>query len=321
MNHGCVFYKLFLRAFPRHFRADSVYAHYPMVIPPENAKILKDLKRDHLFSWDRPVRGPEKVCVRSCGAAKTVLGDTTAYRPSCGEGQASVLGETGRMKTSDREKMDGILYPEGWKKEVKTFYATVSERLLAQKSYKLAGRTQVDLVRDVGNLSHAHFAARLFSLPLKTSENPRGVISEEELYTSLSCVYAATHFDLDPAESFPKIQVAREAAEKLGGIIEGNVKLGKLGLGFARRGGKHDALAGLGDVVKKLGRMGKSGEVARGMILPAAAEMVPTQAEMVSLYTPSLPLSPPFLSPPFLYLPFPPPPSFSPSHFSVKSSS
>ena len=31
INQGCVFYKLFLRAFPNHFKPDSVYAHYPMV--------------------------------------------------------------------------------------------------------------------------------------------------------------------------------------------------------------------------------------------------------------------------------------------------
>ena len=30
LNQGCVFYKLFIRAFPNHFKGDSVYAHYPM---------------------------------------------------------------------------------------------------------------------------------------------------------------------------------------------------------------------------------------------------------------------------------------------------
>lgn len=30
VNQGCVFYKLFIRAFPNHFKYNSVYAHYPM---------------------------------------------------------------------------------------------------------------------------------------------------------------------------------------------------------------------------------------------------------------------------------------------------
>ena len=47
VDYGHVFYKLFLRAFPHHFRANSVYAHYPLVIPGENQKIHYDLGVDH----------------------------------------------------------------------------------------------------------------------------------------------------------------------------------------------------------------------------------------------------------------------------------
>ena len=32
LNQGCVFYKLMLRAFPNHFKPDSIYAHYPMTV-------------------------------------------------------------------------------------------------------------------------------------------------------------------------------------------------------------------------------------------------------------------------------------------------
>lgn len=33
LRTNSVIYKLFLRAFPNHFKANSVYAHYPMTIP------------------------------------------------------------------------------------------------------------------------------------------------------------------------------------------------------------------------------------------------------------------------------------------------
>ena len=33
INHGCVFYKLVLNAFPNHFTKNSIYAHYPLVVP------------------------------------------------------------------------------------------------------------------------------------------------------------------------------------------------------------------------------------------------------------------------------------------------
>jgi hypothetical protein len=38
--HGCVNYKLLLRAFPKHFKLNSICAMYPLTIPPENRKIL-----------------------------------------------------------------------------------------------------------------------------------------------------------------------------------------------------------------------------------------------------------------------------------------
>ena len=33
LTFDSVFYKLCLRAFPNHFKGNSVYAHYPMTIP------------------------------------------------------------------------------------------------------------------------------------------------------------------------------------------------------------------------------------------------------------------------------------------------
>lgn len=71
-NLDSVMYKLFLRAFPNHFKGNSIYAHYPMTIPrqvlgphivinvlisySENTKIMRSLGRESQYSWDRPQR-------------------------------------------------------------------------------------------------------------------------------------------------------------------------------------------------------------------------------------------------------------------------
>ena len=301
LNHGCVFYKLFLRAFPNHFRADSVYAHYPMVIPSENAKILRNIKRDHLFNFDPPAYTPPRVDITSYAAARHVLENQDRYRVTWGEGFTAVFGEPGSrfMLSGDtdahaaqRKLMGSLLYRDGWKADVKAFYARVSEKLLAGKNYTMAGRTQVDVVRDVGNMAHVHFAARVFALPLKSAENPRGVVSEQELYQALAVCFTAVFFDMDRMKSFPLVQAARAAAEKLGGIIEGNVKLAKFGLPlpYVRKAAKHDALAAYGaDLIKKLSKGMSSSDAAFGLILPTAAAMVPNQAQVVSPPLSSLP--------------------------------
>lgn len=58
VNQGCVLYRLFMRAFPDYFKPNSIYAHYPMTIPSENKKILRDLGRDNQYSWDKPTKIP-----------------------------------------------------------------------------------------------------------------------------------------------------------------------------------------------------------------------------------------------------------------------
>ncbi|KPM41065.1 Linoleate 10R-lipoxygenase [Neonectria ditissima] len=291
VNHGCVFYKLFLRAFPAHFRPDSVYAHYPMVTPDENRTILTGLRRADRFDFGRPGFCAPRVAVTSLGGAAHVLARPDRYRASWASGLAHLMGETRPAEDNDpkadaeqRKAMDALLYRDDWKARVKAFYSMVAERLLAEKSYALGGRPHVDVVRDVGNLAHTHFVARVFNLPLKTGENPRGVYSEQELYAALVDIFAAVFLDVDPAASFPLRQKAKAAAAQLGRVVETNVKLATtLGVGglFTKQD-KNDPLAVYGvNVAKGLKKAGMSAsEITWGQILPTAGAMVPNQAQV-----------------------------------------
>lgn len=91
------------------------------------------------------------------------------------------------INLKSRELMGQALYRNRWDQEVRAFYEKITIQLLHEKSYKLAGVNQVDIVRDVGNLANVHFAAEVFALPLKTEHNPRGIYSETELYTVMAC--------------------------------------------------------------------------------------------------------------------------------------
>ncbi|KAH8904704.1 linoleate diol synthase [Coniochaeta sp. PMI_546] len=294
VNHGCLFYKLFLNAFPRHFKGDSVYAHYPMVIPAENHKILTDLKRVHLFDFSRPTFTTPRVNITSYGGAKHVLENQDKYKSVWGEGFTFLMGRSGSkfMLSGDspfhagqRKCMAGLLYRDGWKTHIKTFYKQISEQLLAEKSYKLAGQTHVDIVRDVGNIAHVHFAARMLNLPLKTKDNPKGIYSEQELYTVLALIFVAIFFDIDPTKSFPLRQAAKTVAQQLGKLIETNVKIAA---GFGLKGlftgspAKGDPLSAYGvNLIKGLANSGLgTSDIAWSQILPTAGAMVPNQAEV-----------------------------------------
>ncbi|GAB0138710.1 hypothetical protein EsDP_00006936 [Epichloe bromicola] len=294
VNHGCVFYKLFIRAFPNHFRYNSVYAHYPMVTPSENHKILTNLKRLDRFDFSRPVYASPEVRLSSYSAAKYILSNDDKYNLAWEEGFKNLTGSAGSKlflsggnsaHVEQRSNLQALLRKDGLMASIKSFYARITERLLVEKSFKVAGKSQVDIVRDVGNLAHTHFVARLFNLPLKSTENPKGVVSEHELHRTLSVIFVCIFLDIDPVKSFPLRQQAKELTERLAGIIETNVKLAKtLGMRglYTGAAAKRDPLSQYGvDLVKSLSKTGLgTHDITWGQILPTAAGLVPNQGHL-----------------------------------------
>ena len=289
LNHGCVFYKLFLKAFPNHFKGDSVYAHYPMVIPPENRKILTNLKRVDKFSFDRPGRRSAQVYVTSHSVAKYVIASQNKYNVTRQDGLEFILGQSGRgspLQAIETGPLRGLIYKDGWKEAVRAFYSKTTERLLAEKSYKLAGKPEVDVVRDVGNVAHTHFVASLFNLPLKDKGNPRGIFSEQELYKNLALIAICMFSDVDTVREFPLHQAAKETTSKLGQVIETNVKLTtSLGMGgLYTSKSRNDLLPNYGvNLIKGLSKAGlKPSDMTWAQIIPTAAAIVPTEGQLVS---------------------------------------
>lgn len=286
VNHGCVFYKLFLRAFPHHFGRDSVYAHYPMVTPTENRSILASLGRADSFSFERPRRRAPVVNVTSLAGATHVLGRRDTYRVDWQRGLDDLVGRPLGVspQAADTKHLEALLFRGNWKAAMRAFYAATAERLLQDKTHRIAGRAQCDVVRDVGNLAHTHFAARLFNLPLKAADNQRGVFSEQELYATLATVSVAVLHDLDAVQSFSLRARAKELVSRLGSIVETNVRLATtLGIGglFTAKA-KDDGLAAYGvKLVKGLAKGGlKAHEITWGHILPTAAALVPNEARL-----------------------------------------
>ena len=233
VEQGCCFYKLFLRAFPNHFKPNSIYAHQPMTIPSENRKIMKNLGRENQYSYDRPARMPGRVVIQSYRGVRQVIEDPGRFKVPWSEGFGYVYGKGGEnfMLSGDspfykkqRETMSACLYHDEWHKHIKSFYEYITLRLMKEKSVDVAGIHQIDMTRDVGNLAHVHFAANIFALPLKTTENPRGVFSEYELHLILILMFTLIFFDVDPTKSFELALGTRGATLQLGKLVEANVK-------------------------------------------------------------------------------------------------
>lgn len=240
VDNGCVFYKLILRAFPNSFAPNSVYAHYPMTIPSEMKTVLKDLNKASKYNFDKPGDITPLQMVFSHAAAIQITENQDAFKVTWGEAMEFLMGPAAKnfMLAGDakpnaqsRELMEKAIYmggtsrgiPKGnekWLQEVRKFYEETTLKLLKQKSYKLGKTNQVDIIRDVGNLAHVHFAAEMFSLPLKTEEYPHGVFTEHEMYLIMAAVFICIFFDVDPPHSFQLRNQARAATQQLGNLIQ-----------------------------------------------------------------------------------------------------
>ena len=145
-----------------------------------------------------------------------------------------------------------------------------------------------DPVCSVGNLAQVHFAANVFSLPLKTEEHPRGVYSEQELYMVLAVIFTTIFFDVDPSKSFPLRQAAKAVTQQLGKLVEANVKMVNMtGWIAGIVDGMHQHHSPLTDYgVHMVRRLLESGMDVSGVvwsqILPTAGAMVANQAQAVS---------------------------------------
>ncbi|WEW59149.1 hypothetical protein PRK78_004618 [Emydomyces testavorans] len=295
VNQGCMFYKLILRSFPNHFKPDSIYAHYPMTIPSENKKIFENLGRETHYSWDKPAFIPPRVNLTSYLGAKSILENAQDFRVTWGEATGFLFGNEGLnfMLSGDspkhakqRQMMGRALYQEQWKQQVKEFYEDITIKLINQKSCKIGGINQVDITRDVGNLAHVHFASNIFSLPLKTETNPRGIYSEHEMFMIMCLIFTCIFFDLDPAKSFPLRQAARTVAQQLGKIVEAHIKSVKATTfisGVMDRFRKNDtALKDYGiHMIRRLLASGLTvSEITWSQVMPTAGAMIPNQAQV-----------------------------------------
>ena len=236
-----MFYKLILRGLPNHFKGNSIFAHYPFVIPEENLKILKSLSRADRYSWDLPARKPELIVIKSYAACKKILEDKANWKVTWGEAIIFLVSKTDEDHGTDfclsgdnspnlqsRQLIMKGMYPKDWEEEVGNFFGQTTTQLLELYSYKYSSNSkafgQVDIVRDVANLVNCRFAASVFNLPIKTAEHPRGVYTEQELYQILSAIFISIFSDGDVAKNFQIKQGARHAAQQLGELVFLNAK-------------------------------------------------------------------------------------------------
>lgn len=271
VNGGHVMHKLIFRAFPNHFVNNSIYAHFPLVTPPENEKILESLGTRSQYSWEAPRAHPPPVMIKSHKACTQILSDNKSFKVVWGEAITSLTRNddvpgiganfclSGDRTTNrcNRDFVQKCLYPNKWEDDVKVFLTATSVRLMRENGYPVSKtpeeRTyEVDIVRDIIALATTHFSAALWSLPIKTEACPHGIYTEQQLYNVLLAGFAAIFFDADIANSHKLRSQSRLLAQQLGRVMALKARLLNAGDGI---------VSAMLDTVKEsltaIGHMGK----------------------------------------------------------------
>ncbi|KAL8322459.1 hypothetical protein RB597_008274 [Gaeumannomyces tritici] len=254
VDWGHVTYKLFFRAFPNHFLPNSVYAHFPFVVPSENKLILEGLGAANKYSWDPPKARAPIQFIRSHKAVLEVLSNQKDYKVTWGPAikmlggdpaaSFALAGDEPANAASRHHVITALTAPKQWRDEVRRFYEVTTRDLLRRHGAPVHGvgagpRThEVDVIRDVIGLAHARFMASLFSLPLKEEGKEEGAYGEHELYRSLVTIFAAIFWDSDVCNSLKLHQASKAAADKMGALIAEHVRKMEAGTGFLGALGK-----------------------------------------------------------------------------------
>ncbi|KAK0335375.1 hypothetical protein LTR59_009053 [Friedmanniomyces endolithicus] len=224
------------RALPNNYDPASVYAHYPMTVPHGTdgmAEVLKKLGKAHRYTdlVDGPAPRSQRTVIYSYDAVAKVLKDTDRFiiAPSKAvEDLVGIASSASAKNVSSQKLIQDALYPDKWQEAVRTYFEKTTTQLLQQKSYTLAGTRYVDIIRDVGNLVPIHFVSEIFSLPLKTEAFPRGILTEQQLYTVFAAIATAAS-STDLQQTFPLRQQASDTTHLLRDFVKGLLHVVKVG--------------------------------------------------------------------------------------------
>lgn len=296
---GGVMHKLLMRAFPNFYRANSVYAMFPFVVPSKNEEILTRLGIAEDYSFTRPSFLKLPSPVLSWGGVVSVLSDKVKYKVPWGNhiraltGHKYMLGGDTEVDAQQREFVQTAMYqPTHGLDEVRQFYEKITTNLIHNQCHRMRHSYQLDAVKHVGNISHAQFVAHMFHIPTGTGKND--ILSDQQLYDVLALLFAYVFSDLDTASSLALRETAAEGTQKLGLLIQQVVEDAKGGHAVSLRAllGSAPAEKVLKEygthMIQRLFDGGKSVDEVTWTIIPTAAAAVATQAQgfaqMLDLY-------------------------------------
>lgn len=231
--YGGVLPTLLFNGLPGAWIGTSPHVLLPFYTPEAAKGILKGNKVLEQYDLERPANDMEVIGIFSQAGCKAVFEDRENFRVmyqkairQCTDNHDFLIGWDEEKKHDTRSNiLHKVFFEDGFEANVTKFFSTNVAKLIKQSSLKYSGtRRSIDIVRDVTNVTPILWLAERFALPLKTKEQPHGVITIPEAFGIYLILFMFQSFNIIPVNEWTLRDAATKAAPILRGIFEAHLK-------------------------------------------------------------------------------------------------
>lgn len=224
---------LLFNGLPGDFTGTSPYALLPFYTPEAVKGILKGNKVLEKYDLARPASGMDIISIQTQEGCKRVLEDRDDFLVmyqaairNCTNGHDFMIGWDDAKRHDERSNiLDKVFFEEGFEKNVSEFFSTNVNKLIEKNSLSFTkGRRSIDIVRDVTNITPILWLADRFAIPLKTQEQPYGLMSVFEAFGAYLSVFLYQSFNIIPVNEWALREAAVGAAAALRPVFETHLK-------------------------------------------------------------------------------------------------
>ena len=231
-SYGGMLPILLFNGLPGDFTGTSTYALLPFYTPEAVKGILEGNKVLEKYDLARPASGMNIISIQTQEGCKRVLEDDDfrvmyqAAIRNCTNGHDIMIGWDDPKRHDERSNiLHKIFFEEGFEKNVTEFFSANVKKLIEKNSLSFTkGRKSIDIVRDVTNITPILWLADRFAIPLKTQEQPYGLVSVFDAFSAYLSVFFYQNFNIIPANEWALREAAVRAAAALRPAFETHLK-------------------------------------------------------------------------------------------------
>ncbi|RMZ82446.1 hypothetical protein DV737_g2059, partial [Chaetothyriales sp. CBS 132003] len=302
-SYGGVLPTLLFSHLPGEFTGTSAYALLPFYTPKAARGLLEGNGVVAQYDFRRPLSDVTKIVgIHTHEGCKKIFEDRDNFRVmyqaairNCTDGHDFMIGWDQQRRHDERLKfLHHVFFDENFESHVSQYFRKNVKELIEKSSLSYSdSRKSIDIVRDVTNVTPILWLADKLAIPLKTQQNPRGLITRPELFDLFLVLFMYQSFNILPLHEWRLREASMQVAPKLRAILHGHLSTQTGGYkeaitDFIEKGTAYEVGPHADRLYKELAKSGlPSGDLVAdciGMSAPVAGNLTQQASLLIDLY-------------------------------------